>query len=235
MGGKSVKKLVVSLAILFVLCLSSTAKAETITLRPPVDPSTGQRDLGDLDHHNAYAWRIDNVNLNGKVITGARLTISNIRNWDANANRLFMHLLDSARVAGVSTFVDATGAPVPANQIIDDFANPRFHNNPNWLTTSGTADTYLTESSFGTSATNFVYNFTQAQVDALFAYISNNGSFALGFDPDCHFFNSGITFEIFTASAASVPEPATLALLGTGLAGLYARKRRKQQKTQSAV
>ena len=76
-----------------------------------------------------------------------------------------------------------------------------------------------------------VYNFSASELTALFAYISNDGPFALGFDPDCHFFNDGIKFEIFTSNNP-VPEPATMALLGTGLAGLYARRRRRQKKSR---
>lgn len=173
------------------------------------------------------------MNLNGQQITGARLTISNIANWDDNANRLFIHLLDTAKRAGVSSFIDDPNPDNTSVSIIDDFVDTRFHNQSSWLVANGTADTFLTSRSFTTTPTNFVYNFTQAQVQALFEYISNGGNFALGFDPDCHFFNNGITFEIFTAPA-SVPEPATLALLGTSLAGLYARKRR-QRKAQRTV
>jgi hypothetical protein len=217
-----VKKFAISLAVLFVLCLSSAAKADTLTFQPnPVD-------LNDLDHHDVYTWRVDNVNLHGQQITGARITISGIANWDSNANRLFIHLLDTARSAGVASFQDEPSDAVPVDHIDDDFVDTRYHSLSSWLVAPGTADTFLTSQSFTTTPTNFVYNFTAAQVNALIAYISNGGNFALGFDPDCHFFNNGITLQIFTAPAQTTPEPATLALLGTGLAGLYARRRRRQ-------
>jgi hypothetical protein len=218
-----VKKLLLSLAALFVLCASQSAKADTLTFTPsPVD-------LNDLDHHMVYTWKVSNVNLQGKQITGARISIKNIANWDANANRLFVHLLDNAKYSGVASFTDDPTGSTPVTDIRDDFVDPRYHNQSNWLVANGTADTFLTSQSFTMTPTNFIYNFSAAQLTALFTYITNGGDFALGFDPDCHFFNDGIKFEIFTANAppTPTPEPATLALLGTGLAGLYARKRKK--------
>ncbi|HEV7890525.1 MAG TPA: PEP-CTERM sorting domain-containing protein [Pyrinomonadaceae bacterium] len=223
------KKLLVSLAALVVLGLSSSAKADTLTYTPT--PS----DLNDLDHHSVYTWRVDNVNLNGKTITGARITFTNIANWDINANRLYIHLLDTAKAAGVSSFVDDPTGSTPVTDFTDDFVSTRYHNQSSWLVANGTADTHLhTYVDIGTTPSTLVYNFSASELSALFAYITTGttpGSFALGFDPDCHFFNDGIKFEIFT-SANTVPEPATMALLGTGLAGLYARRRRQQKKAR---
>jgi hypothetical protein len=46
-------------------------------------------------------------------------------------------------------------------------------------------------------------------LNTLTNYIANDGKFALGFDPDCHFFNTGVEFEF---TMAPVPEPGTLSL-----------------------
>jgi len=229
-----VQKLFLLFAAVIVIALPAVASADTITFQAPITApnsgSGGSRQF-DLDHHSAYTWKIGGVNLAGKTITGATITFRNISNWDNNANMLFIHLLDTAKNAGVSSFQDAPLTQTPVTDIHDDFAGTRYLSNP--LVTAGTANTFLTQRSFSTTATNFVYTFTADQLQVLSAYFLNGGDLAFGFDPDCHFWNDGIAFS-FTTAPTATPEPATLALLGSGLAGLYySRKRKKQQQAQT--
>jgi hypothetical protein len=230
-----VKGLFLSLAALVVLSVPSLALADTITLSPT------PANLNDLDHHSAYTWRMDNINLTGKTITGATLTFKNIRNWDSNTNMLFVHLLDTAKNAGVASFIDDPTNSTPVTDITDDFANARYHNQSGWLVANGTADTFLAQHSFPTTGSDWVINLADVgpnhvnMLNILAAYIANGNNFAFGFDPDCHFFNDGIVFKLTTTNnpPASVPEPTTMTLLGTGLASLYYRRRRQRQKAQS--
>jgi hypothetical protein len=228
-GGFTVKGILLSLAALIILGLPGLALADTVTFTPT------PANLNDLDHHMAYTWRIDNISLAGKTLTGAKLTFKNIRNWDSNTNMLFVHLLDTAKNAGVASFVDDPTNSSPVTDITDDFANTRYHNQSGWLVANGTADTFLGQHSFPTTGADWVINFTQAQLNVLAAYIANGSNFAFGMDPDCHFFNDGIKFELTTSAnpPTSVPEPTTMTLLGTGLASLYYRRRRQQKKAQS--
>jgi hypothetical protein len=116
---------------------------------------------------------------------------------------LFVHLLDTARNAGAASFVDASGAPVPDNQIIDNFGGNLFNSNP--LIASGTGNTFLFAQSFTTTPTTFVYNFTADQLQILSAYFLSGNNIAFGLDPDCHFWNNGIKFEITTCDFILTP------------------------------
>jgi PEP-CTERM motif len=224
------KKLFLLIAAITLIGLPSTVFADTFSFQAPAtaaNAGSGGANQVDLDHHSAYTWRIDNVNLNGKTITGAKLTFTNISNWDRNANMLFVHLLDTARNSGIRSFVDASGSPVPVTQILDNFDGALFNSNP--LVAAGTGNTFLTSRSFTMTPTTFVYNFTADQLKVLNTYFLNGNNVAFGFDPDCHFWNNGIKFEFTTTD--TVPEPTTMILLGTGLAGFYLKRRRRNATT----
>ena len=92
--------------------------------------------------------------------------------------------------------------------------------------------------SFSTTAEDYTYNFTAAQILNLNSYIGNGGDIAIALDPDCHFFNDGVFLVLTTGGGtttqAAVPEPASLTLMGLGLAGMYAW-RRKQAAVKATV
>ena len=243
------------LAALSLVILPSAALAGTITFNSPTTDSNGNTSTRNpnntnyeggtaqfgLDHHNAYTWQFGGVVIPaGQTITGATLKFKEISNWDLTTNRLFVHMLDTARsfgsasgtrsatVNGVTSFEDASGAPVT---VISDY----FAGDDSALVAAGTGDTLLFDRSFnmvgqaGYVATDFTYTFTASQLAALSTYILNGSNLAFGFDPDCHYWNNGIVFTITYGPNTTTPEPASLALLGTGLmsTGFYLRRRRQ--------
>ncbi len=187
------------LALCAAALLVSSAQATVTSLSFAPSPS----DMNDLDHHLAYTWRIDNINLSGLAVTGATLSITNISNWDTNPNVLHLHLLDSAINPGVASFVDDPSGSTPATDLTDDFISSRYHNSAGWLVKNGTADTFLADPQFTTTGVNYSLNLNASQLQTLTAYIANGNDVAFGLDPDCHFFNDGIKF---TMNLSPVPE-----------------------------
>ncbi|MES2694014.1 MAG: hypothetical protein V4773_11110 [Verrucomicrobiota bacterium] len=188
------------------LGLAASAHALVFTFTP--NPS----DLGDLDHTNATTWGINwNAIPPGHVITGAKIKIDNIWDWKREDDALFIRLLDDPK-KGVTHYSDNTN-----DNLLSDYFAGQGIALTTWSDPNGGNN--------GANSTDFVYTFTATQLSLLTSYITdptaaNRAVFGLSFDPDCHYYNSGVCFEITTAPA-SVPDASpTALLLGVAAAGL---------------
>jgi hypothetical protein len=85
---------------------------------------------------------------------------------------------------------------------------------------------------FGTAGSTWTYNFTSTQLNALRGYINSGNDIAIGLDSDCHFFDDSVVlgYSVTTPSNNVVPEPTTLMLMGTGIAGLLRRRKTRSAK-----
>ena len=195
------------LSAICVIGLAAWANATVVTFVPP-DPSSRDsnlHDMEDLDHDYYYSWGIDWSLPSGNTIQEAVLTISNIRDWTVEQNLLHIHLLPTAP-SGVQRVWDGQG--------MSDAFDPNNQGNPPLIGRYSDPDGPATRETL-------VYRFSDLGLLDDLAQFLADGNFGIGFDPDCHFYNNGVTFQI------TVPDGGmTMMLLGSALIGLEGLRRK---------
>jgi hypothetical protein len=181
----------------FMFVFAVSGNAAVFTFIP--DPA----DLYDLDHHLAYTWGIEWEYTNMHIVD-AILTFRNIRDYMPEPDDiLYTNLLDNP-YTGVTVYSDVA----PSGNYFD---GPGVLVN----TWSDPDDgTFPADMSFSLRDLGYIGQLNDFAADGLFGF---------GFDPDCHYYNDGVELTIIT----SIPEPATIFLIGIGAIGLAAYRRRR--------
>ncbi|HUW57248.1 MAG TPA: PEP-CTERM sorting domain-containing protein [Planctomycetota bacterium] len=197
--GKRASVLRLAVLVVAAVLMTGVIRAdEVVTFEP--DPE----DLYELPHDKYFTWGIEVPgDFTMFPVTSAVLTFTDIRNWDDSTNQLYVHLMDHAPL-GVRSFNDGGGDALAGEGIL-----------------------LVEYFNLSSSAQTLVYGFSTEQLATLNSYLVNGNNMALGFDPDCHFYNEGVSLDL-TQSTSEVPEPGTMALVGTALAGLVGFVRRKR-------
>ena len=181
--------------------ITASANADVYTFQPnPID-------LYDLEHGKYYAWKIDFSLPDGGTIDSASLFFDNIRNWNDDDNVLYVSLLDGNWLwDGLWAFSDYQSG---GDNTLD----------------FGGAVSLAKYENLGTAATDITYDFTSSEIDTLNSYVLYDGNFGISFDPDCHFYNDGVTLTIETTHLP-VPGAVLLGSIGLSCSGWLLRRRR---------
>lgn len=166
-------------------------------------------DLRDLNHYCNYTWELNWSVPDGEKIVGASLFFDNIRNWTPERNDLWVQLMDTRPFRGWEI-----SSP-------DGIVRESMERSPGRNDFAGTGISLYHWQDKLFRPQDITYNFDDAELATLMAYCID-GKFWLGYDPDCHFWNDGVSLTIETAAT---PIPAPVLLLGTGLIGLAGFRR----------
>ena len=139
-----------------------------------------------------YRWRITNggtVTPSGAPVTGASLFADDLFRADLVPERLFAHLLDTARTGGVGLY------PVATERLGGGAAIP-------------TAARAGAMRSFTVRRAKYTYDFDRAQTLKLSEYLASWGDVATALDPECPFFDDRGTLVAEDNTISALPHTA---------------------------
>ncbi len=206
--------------------------------------------LGSLAHGTAYTWALGGTTFtnlqtalhSGQVVSAATLTITNLDDWRVEPKDvLYVNILNGL-YSGIRSYT-YNGSPSTYDTVYgSDYFNSASSHLHYGAATPGSllvyTGTYNTSGNPGTwsdpdtpsdPSFDLVINFTPDNLAVLSGFLAadygTTTRLGLGFDPNCHYYDSCVKLQIWTEDRKVPDGGATIGLLGAGLLALLAGKR----------